>query len=267
MAEVSPDEYEAPVLLSQDEVVFPHSEVAITARDPRNSHALLQAVKEHQLIVFMPGGSPKDFAGSIGTLALIRKTHQTGGSVNASLKGLWRIRVEKVLEESNYARVRFTKAEEAYESSAAKPGSMTAVLSQIDEFVRLIPGIPPEIIVTLRSAESPGKLADLCANSPGISSEERLDLLNTLGAEERLRKVNKLFERHLAALRELAKIKTITDCDTCMELADRAFESESNRGQIAMEFLNHVIQEHTGELLGLLAERYGPTFLRRRALK
>jgi len=268
LAEERPSsEYEVPALLAEDEVVFPHSEVVINARDPRNTAALLQATKERQLIVFMPRYSSNDATGSIGTLALVRKTAQNKAGVNASLKGLWRIRVEKVLEESAYARVRFTKAEEI-DGASSESKSMRIVLDQIDEFIKMIPGIPPEIIEALRSAESPGKLADLCANSPGISAEERLDLLKTLGAEERLEKVSKLFERHLAALRELAKIRTITDCETCMELADRAFESQSNqRGDIAIEFLNHVVQEHTGELLGLLAERYGPAFLRRRALK
>lgn len=269
MAEVtSSNEYEAPALLAEDEVVFPHSEVAITARNPRNTAALLQAARERQLVVFMPRYNSKDATGLIGTLALVRKTAQDRSGVNASLKGLWRIRVEKVLEERDYARVRFTRAEEADEASAGESKTMRVVLDQIDEFVKLIPGIPPEITEMLRSAESAGKLADLCANSPGISSEERLDLLKTLSAEERLEKVSKLFERHLAALRELANIKTIPDCETCMELADRAFESESRRrGEIASEFLNHVVQEHTGELLGLLAEKYGPIFLRRRALK
>ena len=181
---------------------------------------------------------------------------------------MWRVRVEKVLEERAYARVRFTRAKEIDDASTGKSKIMQVVLGQIDEFVKLIPGVPPEIIETLRSADTPGKLADLCAYSPGFSSEERLDLLKTLGAEERLEKVSKHFERQLAALRELAKVKMIPECETCMELADRVFESEPNRrGEIASEFLNHVVQKHPGELLGLIAEKYGPTFMRRRALK
>jgi hypothetical protein len=53
-----------------------------------------------------------------------------------------------------------------------------------------------------------------------------------------------------------------------MELADRVFESEpSQRGEMASEFLTHVVEKHTGELLALLAERYGPAFMRKRAMK
>ena len=266
--ESSSREYEAPALLAEDVVIFPHSEVTITARDQRNTTALLQAAKEHQLIVFMPGHDSKDVTGSIGTLVLVRKTAAAEGGVNASVKGLWRVRVEKVLEEREYARVRFTRAIEVDDASTGKSRIMQVVLGQIDEFAKLIPGVPDEIIEALRSAETPGKLADLCAYSPGFSSEERLDLLNTLGAEERLEKVSRHFERQLTTLRELAKVKMIPECETCMELADRVFESEPNRrGEIASEFLNHVVQKHPGELLGLIAEKYGPAFMTRRALK
>ena len=181
---------------------------------------------------------------------------------------MWRVRVKKVLEEKEYARVRFTKAKESDHASTGKSRIMEVVLGQIDEFVKLIPGIPAEITQAFRSAETPGKLADLCAYSPGFSSEERLDLLNTLGTEERLEKVSRHFERQLTALRELAKVKMIPECETCIELADRVFESEPNRrGEFVSEFLNHVVQKHSGELLGLIAEKYGPAFMRRRALK
>jgi ATP-dependent Lon protease len=249
-------------------VIFPHSEVIITARDQRNTTALLQSVKERQLIVVIPSYNSIDVTGSIGTLVLVRKTGVVEGGVNASVKGLWRVRVEKVLEEITYAKVRFTKAREIDEESTDKSRIMQVVLNQIDEFVKLIPGIPADITEALRSAETPGKLADLCAYSPGFSSEERLDLLNTLGAEERLEKVSRHFERELTALRESAKVKMIPECETCTELADRIFESEPNlRGEIASELLNHVVQKHPGELLGLIAEKYGLAFMVRRALK
>jgi ATP-dependent Lon protease len=262
------NEYEAPALLAEDEVIFPHSEATITARDQRNTAALLQAAMERQLIVLVPTSNPKDVPGAIGTLVHVRKTATNNGRVIAVVKGLWRVRTEKVLDGPEYSRVTFTKAEEIDEVPAKRSEVMKAVHNQIDEFGKLIPGIPPEIIDALRRAETPGKLADLCAYSPSFSSAERLDLLKTLGAGERLQKISKHFERQLSDLREVAKIKTISECETCAELADRALESEPfRRGEIAVEFLNHVAQRHTAELLGVLAEKYGPAFMRRRALK
>ena len=60
----------------------------------------------------------------------------------------------------------------------------------------------------------------------------------------------------------------IERCETCAEIADKAFEGGSQDFQdVAVAFLNHVIEKHTGELLGLLAERYGPIFLAKRRLR
>lgn len=60
----------------------------------------------------------------------------------------------------------------------------------------------------------------------------------------------------------------IVKCQTCADIADRAFTSEQDEmGEIATAFLNHVVQNHTGELLGVLAERYGPVFLAKREMR
>jgi hypothetical protein len=62
----------------------------------------------------------------------------------------------------------------------------------------------------------------------------------------------------------------IVKCQTCADIADRAFETgpdQDKMGEIASAFLNHVMQNHTGELLGVLAERYGPVFLAKREMR
>jgi hypothetical protein len=61
----------------------------------------------------------------------------------------------------------------------------------------------------------------------------------------------------------------IARCDVCVEIADKAFDGGSPQAfqEIAGTFLNHVLEKHTSELLGLLAERYGPIFLAKRELR
>lgn len=60
----------------------------------------------------------------------------------------------------------------------------------------------------------------------------------------------------------------IVECQTCADISDRAFESSRDSiGEVAAEFLNHITQNHTGELLGVLAEKYGPVFLAKRELR
>jgi hypothetical protein len=61
----------------------------------------------------------------------------------------------------------------------------------------------------------------------------------------------------------------IVKCQTCADIADQAFEpnGQDKMGEIATTFLNHVVQNHTGEILGGLAERYGPVFMAKREMR
>ena len=263
------DTYEAPAILVDDAIVFPEMEVNMTVHEPKSVAAALQAYKEHNLVVLIPSPSLDSAVGSIGTLVLLRRTSAAQGTAAQSLwKGLWRVRVDGVVSESPYVRVRFSKAEQIEDVPAGRSEVMKAVLGQIDEFVEVLPGLPEEIVAFLKEVDEPGKLADLCAYSPFFTRAERLDLLKTLDPEKRLEKVRGLFDKQLSNLKRLAKTPSILECTTCTDLADRAFESGPMMGaKIAREFLDHLAREHPDELLGLIAERYGPAFMRRRALK
>ena len=57
-------------------------------------------------------------------------------------------------------------------------------------------------------------------------------------------------------------------CSTCADIADKAFESStSNMQEVAAAFLEHVVNDHTNELMGLLAERYAPIFMAKREMR
>ena len=64
--------------------------------------------------------------------------------------------------------------------------TLRRVHAQIDEFRKLIPDIPQEITAMLSSAKTASELSDLCAMSPTLTHDERLELLRTLDPEERL---------------------------------------------------------------------------------
>lgn len=262
------EQYDAPALLAADAVVFPEMEVMMTMGDSRNLAAAGQALKEHKLVVLVPAAGPDGVVGAIGTLAILRKDAPTGGARAQTIaRGLWRVRVKQVIDEKLYFRVRFGRAGED-EVSSGRSEAMNKVFAQIDEFVSLMPGLPDEIVSFLKSIETPGRLADMCAYSPFFTLSEKLELLRTLDPEERLAKVSGLLGRQLEDLKKVASVTPIEDCPTCMDLADRAFELGLNQsGEVAKEFLEHVLKEHPDELMVLLAARYGPAFLRRRALK
>lgn len=264
-----PDEYETPALMAEGLIIFPHMEVVVTVSDSRNRAALEAARREKGLVVSAPASRSGDVTGEIGVLVHLQESlSEHGGGARVRLRGLWRVHLERIINGEEYTRVRFANAEVAHSDQATRPEVMHRVLDQIDEFVRLIPGIPAGIVGMLRDASSPGELADICAYSPQFTEEERLDLLRTLDPEQRLLKISRMFERQLTVLRNATEIKTIPECDICADLADQALESEaSQRAEHMSAFLTHVVSEHPAELLALLAEKYGPAFMSKRALR
>jgi len=261
--------YEAPAIMVDDAVVFPEMEVSMTVHEPRSAAAAAQAFRERNLIVLIPSPRADSAVGAIGTLVLLRRAEPSQSAGAQTIwKGLWRVKISEVLAENPYVRVRFSRAEEVRDVHSGSTELMKAVLGQIDEFIEIVPGIPQEIVSFLKSIDSPGKLSDLCAYSPFFTRSERLDLLRTLDPEERLKKVHDLFERQLRTLANVGKTPTILECQKCMDLADKAFEAGPSTGaRVAREFLEHLTKEHPDELLSVIAERYGPAFMRRRALK
>jgi ATP-dependent Lon protease len=267
-------DYEVPALLSEEFVLFPGMDIITVVNEKRGQYALKEALREHQILAFIP--STKSEASAIGTLAIVKRSksrdeERSTGLIqedSLELKGMWRIRIKKIIESSaGYPRAIF---ERVGESSVPRDSSslVSKVQGQIDEFVNLIPEIPREIVSLLKHTNSPGELADLCANSPEFSYEEKVDLLMTLNQEERLIKVTKLFEKQLKELKKMAKVDPISDCEKCLELADKALDSDlSFRAEIAVQFLNHVVRDHTGELLALLAEKYLPIFMNKRSMR
>jgi hypothetical protein len=104
--------------------------------------------------------------------------------------------------------------------------------------------------------------------SPTLTHEERLELLRTLDGDQRLSLLSKHFDRELEALRSIAEGKPIPECEICADFADRAFDADQTaRAEAVVELLNHVVSNHTTELLNLLAEKYGPAFISRRSLR
>jgi ATP-dependent Lon protease len=264
-------DFEVPAILSETLVLFPHMEIITAVKDEGSLAALREAMKGQQILAFIPSSSSLITNGTIGTLAIVKKSssEESGEARNLELKGMWRIRVKKFIDSSSYPKVLFERAEEVASENPREASLLVKrVQDQIDEFVKLIPGIPNEIVTLLKHTESPGNLADICANSPEFTYEQRIELLKTLDDRDRLEKVSKLFEKQLATIRKVANVDPISECDKCLELADKAFEADpSKRAEIAVAFLNHVVMEHTGELLSLLAEKYGPIFLNKRSLR
>jgi ATP-dependent Lon protease len=258
---------EVPALFSREIVLFPRMQISLTLGEENGIGAVGQALKENHLVAFIPTDFERKKEG-IGVLTQVLSSEYTPKGVRVELRGLWRVKVASASGLGSGPLVKVAKLDES--AGSARDGSMTLkrVHAQIDEFRELIPDIPAEITSVLADAKTASELSDLCAMSPTLTHEERLELLTTLDPDERLGIVNKHFDRELETLRTMVEAKPIPECEICADLADTAFDADQAvRAEAIVELLNHVVSNHTTELLNLLGEKYGPSFVRKRSLR
>lgn len=263
-----PDREEVvPAIFSQEIVLFPRMQVVLVISEERGRGAVAKALQENHLVAFVPSEYETKNEG-IGVLALVVSNEQTSKGLRVELRGLWRVRVVSDSDLGSGPGVKIRRVEDEENSEKDEVQTVNKVHAQIDEFRELIPDIPTEIITLLSSASSAAELSDLCAMSPTLTHRERLELLSTLDPVERLTMLNKHFDRELEALRSMAETKPIPECEICADLADKAFDAdEEARAEAIVQLLNHMVGIHTTELLNVLAEKYGPTFMKRRELR
>ena len=84
--------------------------------------------------------------------------------------------------------VRFERVEESGDELGIEEGRklMKRVHAQLDEFGKLIPDLPVEIMEVTEGARDASGLADLCSLSPTLTHEEKIDLLETIDPDKRL---------------------------------------------------------------------------------
>lgn len=258
---------EVPALFSREIVLFPRMQISLTLDGEKGKGAISQALRQNHLVAFIPADFESEREG-IGTLTLVVGSEQTLKGLRVDLRGLWRVKVKNVLGLSSGQLVKVQKLGEVEDGSDDEALSMRRVHAQLEEFRKLIPDIPEEITNLLSGASTASELSDLCAMSPTLTHEERLQLLSTLDPEERLDLLSRHFDRELEALRTMVEAKPIPECEICADLADKAFDSDqSARAEAIVELLNHMVGTHTAELLNVLAEKYGPAFMNRRSLR
>ena len=85
---------------------------------------------------------------------------------------------------------------------------MRTVQAQIEQYVANGAPVPPEAAVAARNISEPGLLADMVAYSPDLSTEQRMELLETTDVVERLKIVSTFLGRQIEILELKGKIQS-----------------------------------------------------------
>ena len=208
-----------PVLPMDDVVVLPHMTVTLAVEGDDQKAAIEAARQGNRLILLVPRIDGK--FGTIGTAARLGESADLPTGAEAfMIRGEYRARLGG--GQADIGGALWVQADPIVEPDP--PTEKTLELAR--EYRALLENLVesrgvPQVVQFLRAAKTPGHLADLSGYSPDLSTEQKLEVLETLDLEQRLTLLIKWTKSILADASLKEKIRS--DVAEGMEKTQREF--------------------------------------------
>lgn len=206
---------QVPVLPVRDQVVYPFMIVPLFVGRPKSVRALEAAVEQGQHILLIAQRSstiddptPEDLfeVGTVGESMQMLKLQD--GTIRVVIEGIARVKVAEWVQTEPYFRARIEVIPEQVERTVEVEAIMRNVISLVERCVSLGKTIPEEALETARSADDPGRLADLVASYLSPKVEARQEILETADMVERLQKLTQMLNNEIEILEIEKKIQS-----------------------------------------------------------
>src|ERR1035437_519313 len=207
---------ELPLVALRETVIFPEMIVPLQVGRDKSVAALNAAVAANGPIALITQrtaeqeeiGDPSELY-SVGTLARIAPVVPLqDGTGRAIVQGQARLRVIGFSSTEPYITVTVEEMPDVTPDSIEDHALMRTVQAQIEQYVASGAPVPPEAAVAARNISEPGLLADMVAYSPDLSTEQRMELLQTTDVLERLKLVSNFLGRQIEILELKGKIQS-----------------------------------------------------------
>jgi ATP-dependent Lon protease len=204
-----------PVLPVRDTVLFPHAVLPLTV-GRESSIQLIESLGEERNIVVaaqldarLDTPTPDDMH-NVGTLATVHKiVRMPNQSRFVFTEGVERVRLVRYVQTEPFmvAEIETLDAQEA-ETSPNLEALVRIVISQFQQIVSESPTLSDELRTIAANIEEPGRLVDFVASSlPFLTTENKQELLETLGVPARLELLNKHLAKEIEVQQLRAKIQ------------------------------------------------------------
>jgi ATP-dependent Lon protease len=145
----------------------------------------------------------------VGVAARVLKAlKHSSGNYSLILQGLVRIRLEQVVTSEPYIRARVSRMDEPTAEDVESEALAMSLRDIAKQVIQLMPELPREAGSLIDSIQEHGQLADLVAANLDAPVDEKSQLLETLDAKERIRKVLRLLTRQLEILKMRERINS-----------------------------------------------------------
>jgi ATP-dependent Lon protease len=207
---------ELPVLPIRNAVLFPAA-VAPFDVGREKSVALVEDIEnlDQPIIAIIAQRDPStDDPGQndlypVGVAARVLKAlKHSSGNYSLILQGLVRIRLEQVVTTEPYVRARVSRLDEPDTEDVESEALAMSLRDIAKQVIQLMPELPREAGSLIDSIQEHGQLADLVAANLDAPVDEKAQLLETIDAKERIRKVLRLLTRQLEILKMRERINS-----------------------------------------------------------
>ena len=207
-----------PVLPLKDVVVFPYIILPLSVSREKSINAVDAALAEQRIIMLVAQRSAQtetprlEDLYPVGTVAAImRMLKLPDGRTRLLVQGVTRARIDSVLSEEPYLKVKITRLEEP-EPPRELPPELEAltrsVKQNLEKSVTLGKTISPEVMVIAANLTDPARLADLAASNLELKLEDAQRILESTDPVERLKLVNENLSREITVLSMQQEIST-----------------------------------------------------------
>ncbi len=200
-----------PILPMSELVLFPRLIIPLALWEESAQRLIDDTLLKDKIIGILTSRQPAtesytiDTLYPVGTAAVILKMGKTQeGAVRLLVQGLYRFRVEEIVDTEPYLQARVTPITEGYETDLEIEGMVAGLKGLFQKMAELSPYLPSELGAMVQELDDPRVLADVAGGSLNIAKADKQDLLETIDVKERLRKVLRLINREIEIL-ELGK--------------------------------------------------------------
>jgi ATP-dependent Lon protease len=194
------DDLVLPAIPIREGVLFPSTESVLTFGRAVSVNAIKDAARNRKLVILITQKDPKtdhpepQDLFQVGTLAMVEKTLKTDDSINALVRGIGRVRIDRFVATKPQFTVEATKLTEILESDDELSALVAHLQKEFRKAVHM--GKPVEFLnfMKLMGGVTDGELVDQIASTLNISTDEKQEILETLNVKDRM----KLVIEHLA---------------------------------------------------------------------
>ena len=191
-----------PVLPLRDVVVYPHMVIPLFVGREKSIKALDAAMNEGKQILLVAQKSAEtddpaiEDIHTVGTLAnILQLLKLPDGTVKVLVEGGSRSQLYDFSDDAGFFTARFREvADGVPENDREIEVLMRSAIALFDQYVKLNKKIPPEVLTSLSSIESPSRLADTMAAHMSLKLEEKQSVLEMSDVSGRLEHLMGLME-------------------------------------------------------------------------